>query len=273
MPELIGKTCEIGENNLSTTSVDPSLPTQGLPALGSQGFVALAQLGLLRAYLRQSLIAEVLADEPLSSEEGQQAVLMFLREHRLGDAETLEDFRIANALTPQALAMRMEQPLRLARHCQRLYRPKAEARFLERKQELDRVVYSLLRLRDEGLARELYLQLQEGEAAFADLAVQYAEGPERVTHGVVGPVRLRQAHPQLVERLCTAPVGVVQEPFRIADWWLVFRLESLTPATFDEAMALQMSRELFEQWLDQAVEGRFEQIRSELLGIVAASSR
>ena len=230
----------------------------------------MAHHGLLRPYLRQCLLAEALATEELSDDERRQALMAFAQERRLASGEALERFRIANLFTPEALALQMELPTRLRRHCERLYRPKAEARFLDRKQQLDRVVYSLLRLKDEGLARELYFQVQDGEATFADLAAQYAEGPERATRGIVGPVPLTQAHPQLVERLRTAAIGLVQEPFRIEQWWLLFRLESLTPATFDEPMALQMSQELFEQWLEQAVEARLEQLRSQLLAPVSA---
>lgn len=242
----------------------------GPPPLEGEALAVLAHCGLLRPYLRQTLMAQALAEEELTEEERRQALIAFAQQRRLANAEALDRFRIANLLTPAALTQQVELPTRLRHHCERLYRPKAEARFLERKQQLDRVVYSLLRLEDEGLARELYFQIQDGEATFADLAAQYAEGPERATRGIVGPVPLTQAHPQLVARLRTAPVGVVQEPFRIEQWWLLFRLESLTPATFDESMALQMSQELFEQWLEQAVEARLEQLRPQLLSPVTA---
>ena len=238
-------------------------------SLPPEAFAQLARHGLLRPFLRQSLMAEALADEVLSDEDRRQAMQAFAQQRQLANGEALERFRIANVLTPEALALQVELPIRLRLHCERLYRPKAEARFLERKQQLDRVVYSLLRLNDEGLARELYFQLQDGEATFADLAAQYAEGPERATRGIVGPVPLTQAHPQLVERLRTAPVAVVQEPFQIEKWWLLFRVESITPATFDEPMALQMSQELFEQWLEQAVEARLEQLRPHLVPPIA----
>ena len=98
---------------------------------------------------------------------------------------------------------------------------KAEARFLERKNELDQVVYSLLRLENSFLARELYLQIESGESNFADLAKRYAEGPERNTNGIVGPVSLTQAHPVLVEKLRVAQPGFCWNPFgsRIGGWW------------------------------------------------------
>ncbi len=75
-----------------------------------------------------------------------------------------------------------------AASCESNFAAKAEARFLERKNELDQVVYSLLRLENSFLARELYLQIESGESNFADLAKRYAEGPERNTNGIVGPV-------------------------------------------------------------------------------------
>jgi parvulin-like peptidyl-prolyl isomerase len=229
--------------------------------LGPQALALLAQHGLLRPLLRQVQLHSALAQEALSEEERQQALAAFAQEHRIGSAEELEQFRQAQMLSSEALTALIERPVRLKRHCERLFSPKAEARFLERKTQLDRVVYSLIRLSDEGLARELYLRLDEGEGDFADLAAEYSEGPERSTRGVVGPAPLTQAHPLLVERLRTAPAGVVQEPFRIERWWLVFRLESLTPATFDEAMAEQMSQELFDDWLEAEVASQLNTFR------------
>ena len=236
-----------------------------LPALK-----ALAECNLLRPFLRQSLVAEAVRCETLDDEDRRKALGRFAQEHQLEDLNALERFREQQLLSHHALTYQVELPVRLQLHCQRLYRPKAEARFLERKQHLDQVVYSLLRLRDAGLARELYLQLAEGEAAFADLAVAYSEGPEQATRGIVGPVALTQAHPQVVERLRSAQAGVIQEPFQIDQWWLLMRLESFTPASFDESMALRMSQELFEQWLEQAVETQLAHLRPRLLNNTAA---
>jgi parvulin-like peptidyl-prolyl isomerase len=248
-----------------TTTDHHVLPSTPVDHLSPPALALLARHGLLRPLLRQIYLDDTLAQVELSEEERQQALAAFAQQRQITSAETLEQFRQDQLLTEEALTALIERPVRLQRHCERSYRPKAEARFLQRKTELDRVVYSLIRLVDEGLARELYLQLDEGEVSFADLAAAHSEGPERSTRGVVGPVPLTQAHPLLVERLRTAPAGVVQEPFRIERWWLVFRLESLTPATFDEAMAAQMSEELFEDWLEAEVDVQLNALRSLLL--------
>lgn len=241
------------------------MPPPRLLRLPLESLRVLAEQGMLRPALRQSLMIEAVAGEVLTDEQRGNALRAFAQERGLDSPEALQRFCQTHLLSAAALNHQAELPLRVQLHCQRHYSAKAEARFLERKQQLDQVVYSLLRLKDPGLARELYFQLAEGDADFADLAALHAEGPERTTRGIVGPVPLTQAHPQLVERLRTARVGELQEPFQIEQWWLLFRLESLSPATFDEPMAVQMSQELFEAWLERTVQSRMEDLRPLLL--------
>lgn len=240
-------------------AVDPPLP------LSPEALRLLADHGLLRSLLRQTLLADAVADQVLTEEERNLALQGFAKQRSLDSQEALERFCQAQLLSREALSRQVELPLRVQQHCQQHFGSKAEARFLERKHQLDQVVYSLLRLRNEGLARELYLQLQDGEANFADLAARHSEGPEKATRGIVGPAPLNQGHPLLVQRLRTAQPGVLLEPFQIEQWWLVVRLESLRPASFDPTIALQMSQELFEQWLEQQVDLKIQQLRPAVL--------
>ena len=245
----------------SDSMVEARLP------LPPDALALLAAHGLLRPLLRQILLAEAVADQPLSNEQRQQALVGFAQQRGLDSQEALHRYCQAQLLSPEALSHQVEMPLRLQLHCYERYRPQAEARFLDRKQQLDQVVYSLLRLQSEGLARELFLQLQDGESSFSDLAVRYSEGPERNTGGIVGPVSLSQAHPLLVQRLRTAVAGVPLEPFQIEQWWVVVRLESHKPSSFDEQIALQMSQELFDQWLDARLDQWVQQLQPMLLPV------
>ena len=220
----------------------------------------LARHRLVRPLLRSLVLAELAADGPLQPDEHRQALEAFLREQNLTSEGELDAFLKLNLLRQDELEEQVVQPLRLQRYVAQHFLPKAEARFFQRKEQLDRVVYSLLRLEDGGLARELYLQINEGEADFSELAARFAEGPERTTRGIVGPVPLMQAHPQLAERLRAATPGVLMEPFRIERWWLVVRLESYSPATLDDATAQQMARELFEESVEEQVERRLSQL-------------
>ena len=238
----------------------PPLVASAPPVLNTDQLDLLARHRLVRPLLRSMVMAELAAEVPVEPEERRQALEAFLREQSLEGPEALQAFLRVNLLRQEELEEQVVQPLRLQRYVALHYLPKAEARFLQRKTQLDRVVYSLLRLEDAGLARELYLQINEGEADFSELAARYAEGPERTTRGIVGPVPLMQAHPVLAERLRAASPGVLMEPFRIEQWWLVVRMESYSPAVLDESTAHQMARELFDEAVEEQVERRLGQL-------------
>jgi parvulin-like peptidyl-prolyl isomerase len=224
----------------------------------------LADQQLLRTALKAHLLDQALAPVILSEEEQNQSLSAFAQQQGIADAEALNVYQARHLLTLERLRLLAERPLRIQRHCSEAFAHKAEARFLDRKTALDRVVYSLLRLPDPGLARELYLRIADGEADFAELAQNYSQGPERQTRGIVGPVPIEQAHPELVRRLRSNPAGTLLEPFRVENWWLVLRVESYSPANFDERTRDAMARELFEAWLEDEVDTQLAAISAEL---------
>jgi len=214
---------------------------------------------LLEPLAQKLVVAEAVAGETVTDEERSQTLQTFREQRNLTDEGELSHFLSEAGISAEDLEWQLLLPLRIERHCQGHFRHKAEARFLERKNQLDQVVYSLLRVKDRFLARELYLRIAGGEANFADLAAEFSEGPERATKGIVGPVPLTQAHPALAEKLRTSSPGQLQEPMGIAEWWLVVRLERYTPASFDEATAQQMTNELFQEWVRDEARLRLRQ--------------
>ena len=211
---------------------------------------------LLRSLVQRQVVAEAVGTVVVTADEQEQLIHAYRQRNRLQEDGALQDHLRQRGLDQADLIWQLELPVRIQRHSQELFGAKAEQRFLERKNTMDQVVYSLLRLKDRFLAWELYLQVSEGESDFAALAAQYAEGPERTTRGVMGPVSLTQAHPALAERLRTNPPGTLMEPFQIQEWWLVVRLERYLPASFDAAMNNKMCAELFEQWIQEEVTRR-----------------
>lgn len=216
----------------------------------------LARHQLLLPLLRQSVIAEAIAGVSLSEEERQQAQKAWLQQKAIQSPDQLQGHLASHGMSEADALWQAELPLRIRHHSHAQFLHRAEQRFLSRKQQLDTVIYSLLRVSSEALANELYLRIAEGEADFAELAASYAEGPEQATRGVVGPVPLLQAHPALANVLRTSQPGELRPPLAIEPWWLVVRLESLQPASFDEAMQNRMTHELFEEWVDAEVKER-----------------
>lgn len=239
----------------------PASPSKALPALNSAALTHLSRHGLLKPLVEREVIAEEVSSIPMSDEESRALIGQFCKRHQIEVPGALEHWLSEQALSMEDLAWQLSLPSRIERYARQQFGAKAESRFLQRKTQLDQVVYSLLRVKDGGLARELFLRIQSGEATFADLAARYAEGPEQSTHGIVGPVPLTQAHPVLAEKLRTNAVGTLLQPFAIEQWWLVVRPERLQSACFDEAMALQMSKELFDQWVGEEVARRLRELK------------
>ena len=241
---------------MSSGTVVPELKR----AISAEGRALLNRFNLLQPLVQQMLASQAIGHVVVSEEQLEQARLDLLHQCGFDGTSQWADLLEMLGRNEDEVLQRLSHSIRLRSLRRERFAVKAEARFLERKNELDQVVYSLLRLKNSRLARELYLQIDSGESNFADLAKRYAEGPERNTNGIVGPVSLTQAHPVLVEKLRVAQPGVLLEPFRISDWWLVVRLERYSPATFTDEVSDQMCQEMFDLWVDEETAASLSQL-------------
>jgi len=214
---------------------------------------------LLRPLIERMARADAVAGEAFDPALVQQQLEEFCRQRQLQNSEELAIELGKLGLTEADMRWKLSLNQRIQRHCDEHYRHKAEARFLQRKNDLDQVVYSLIRVKDAMLARELYFRIAAGEATFSELASTYAEGPEKSSHGIIGPAPLSKGHPALAERLRVVTPGTLLEPFAVADWNLVVRLEQYTPATFNDQVAAKMAAELFEEDVQAEVSRRLNE--------------
>lgn len=206
----------------------------------------LQRYGLLQELVvRWTRSAEVEHIQP-SDGTVQQARQALSQQLGLESADRLEDHYRQLGQDPDLILWQVLLPQRVRDHCRATYGPKAEARFLDRKAELDAVVYSLLRVREPGLANELFLRISGAEASFGDLAATYSEGHEKATRGLIGPAPMAKAHPVLRDLLRTATPGAVNPPISLEGWQLIVRLESRIPAVLDDTTRVLMEQELFE---------------------------
>lgn len=223
---------------------------------------ALTRANLLRQFVYYQVLQEVLGSDRIEPEKLEALKQNYFRSNGITDQQGLDRLMTKQGYTQADLLWQIELPYRVNHYCQEHFLPKAEARFLDRKNSLDQVTYSLLRLADGSLARELYHRILEGEATFTDLARDYSEGAERNSSGIVGPAPLAQGHPLLSQRLRSAKPGDLIPPFQIEQWWLVVRLESYQPASLDDATRQRMAQELFDEWIQAETTSRIAALSS-----------
>jgi|UniRef100_UPI0040479BD7 parvulin-like peptidyl-prolyl isomerase len=210
--------------------------------------------GLNRELARAQVQEAVAAVVPLAPEE-EHALASTLMEGEAGSSQAgRQAWLAARGWGPEDVLAIASLAERLRRWSAWRFDEEVEIRFLDRKDDLDRVVYSLLRVSDRALAEELYLRVREEGASFRSLAEQFSEGPETETGGLIGPIAMTAAHPELAKRLRVGREGQIWPTFAIGDVWLVVRLERLLPAQLDAPTRAQMLHELFERWLGEQVE-------------------
>lgn len=217
---------------------------------------------LLEQLVVRELMAQAAESEQLSPEQEQQVQQILSKKYEVSDPKNLEASLRDRGIDPALTIWQAALPMKLHAYALRTFSPKAEAHFLQRKNQLDRVVYSLLRIQSGDMAQELYLRIAEGEANFADLAGRFSEGSEKATKGIVGPVPMMKAHPILAELLRTSKPGELRQPIQVENWFLVVRLESYTPASLDTATKGQMAQELFQAWAQEEATRRIQAMKA-----------
>ena len=178
----------------------------------------------------------------------------------LGD-QTLDQYLASREISPEQfdLDLRLDECLRLFSEQQ--FGAGIEDQFLSSNGGHDQIVYSLMRVKDPGLARELWIRLEEGEDTFSELASKFGEGPEATKRGVIGPTPIGSIHPkELASLLRSLQIGEIHPPRQLGDWIIILRLEDLKPARLDSSMRAYLLQQQLSKFLRARVKSRLSGI-------------
>jgi parvulin-like peptidyl-prolyl isomerase len=209
----------------------------------------LAQYQILPQLAREIIIDQAIADIQCTPEEEATARQKFYQQNQIATDEQIPAWLEQQGMTPAQLEHVALREIKLEKFKQATWDSQVESYFLKSKGQLDRVVYSLIRTKDAGVAQEIYFRIHEQEASFAELARQYSQGPEAQTGGLIGPVELNTPHPQIAQMLMTSQSGQLWPPTRVGDWFAIIRLEQYISAQLDPPMRQRLLDELFKNWL------------------------
>lgn len=233
----------------------------------------LLQEGILRR-LALELLQRRLRDSVVFSPEEEPLVIS-----RLWQGIALDPPRSLAAGWIEALPAMLQGPvrdrwdqIRLQKWMEETYRDRIDPYFLERRDDLEQIVYGMIRLRNQGAAEELYLRLLDDGADFGELASAHSLGDERFTRGLVGPMLISQPHPTIRAVLQNLAVGDLQPPFRVDNWILLVRMEHRQPARLNDTLQLQLSQELLQKDLDAALDAQLSELYPALLAAFPPSS-
>jgi len=209
--------------------------------------------GLIPQLVREMTLDRCTSEITITPEEQELASQQVYQKLGLDTDEKRELWLKLQGLTAAQLESKAIREVKLVKFKQTTWGNKVNSAFLERKQQLDRVIYALLCTKDFAIAQELYFRIKEGEQSFDELAREYSQGPEAQTGGLIGPVEIGAIHPTLAKMLIASDVGQLQPPTVIGELIVLVRLERLLPVTLDRPMQQRLIEESFDKWLKESV--------------------
>lgn len=218
---------------------------------GAEVISLLQKYWMLPQLHRELVLDDRLAAIECSQEEVFSAYKTFYHKYQINSDADREAWLERNHCTLEQFEHSVLRTIKLDRFKSEAFSNKVDTYFLQRKAQLDRAIYSLLRVTDAHLAQELFFRIQDGEATFTELVKQYSGGQETEVGGLVGPHEFSVPHPILAAKLKSLQPGQLAAPIQIAEWFVIVRLEKYLPAKLDDAMRARLTEELYEQWLQE----------------------
>ena len=216
--------------------------------------------GLVRRMdLRAQLLIRHLEEEiaqlvPVDSSWLESALPKFL------SGNTLDATLATHGWTREDLELNIWRPEALRRFAEQRFGPGVEEQFLKEGGNSDQVVYSMIRLQDAALAREVWIRIEENEMSFSEAASQFGGGQESSHLGVIGPLKVGQIYPiELREHIRNLQPGQVQPPVRLGDWLVLLKLEKITLSTFNDETRSKILDSQLRRFLENRAKRIFDQ--------------
>ncbi|BAZ43060.1 PpiC-type peptidyl-prolyl cis-trans isomerase [Chondrocystis sp. NIES-4102] len=211
----------------------------------------LTQYQMLPKLAQEILIDKIIVGVECSEEENTQTYNQFCQQNQLTSPEQVQEWLDSQGMNHEQLQHLITKKLRLEKYKEQTWGDQVDAHFIKRKSQLDRVVYSLIRVEKPEVAQELYFRIKDDENTFSALAMEYSQGTEAQTGGLIGPVEINAPHPKIAQILATCQPGQLIPPTRVGEWIVIVRLENYLSAKLDPPMRQRMLDELFYQWLNK----------------------
>ena len=230
-------------------------------AIKDLGTDMLERTNLLHNIVKESLISETIDSIILSDQEVKEIIQNFMLSAKINDEKDLENFLDNNNISRNRLESKLIRSNKIIKYYLYTFNPKAKEYFENNKNSFNKVTYAMIRTKDNGLARELYLQIESGEGNIYDLASQYSEGEEKHSKGIIGPVPIIQSHKILRKYISNSKEGDLIEPFKIEDWWIILKIERLLYPSYSKNIETDICKNYFEEELEKRINSMIKELK------------
>ncbi len=211
----------------------------------------LSEINLLELFLKESIILETVKENiPHLPEDKKLLIDNWFKKFNQQITNELIDFPIKEIKNEENFFNILIRKSLWIDWCKENFSNDISIEFNEKKSSYDLITYQLLRTKNKNLSNELYFKITEDNESFEDLSLQYSEGSERFSKGIIGPVRANLPHPKLLDCLKNSTIDKVNSPIEIDGWWIICKLKKLEHAMLDDLLSTKISLELGNKYIN-----------------------
>ncbi len=127
---------------------------------------------------------------------------------------------------------------------------------LNKSKRFDTFEFAVIRVKEEGMAWEVYHRIKDDKENFETLARECSIGPEAATGGLTQPQPASSLHPEVAKRLSNLKPSEICEPFAIdPNSFFILKLLQVRNAQFTPQIERSLREDMFQQWIEKEIGG------------------
>ena len=213
----------------------------------------LSKYGLLTDFLKSKVLENKIKDINLSEVEKVEARNHYIKFFSLKDELLIEEHRKKNLLSKENLLYRMHLNKKVQKYCEDKYDEFIGKEYLSNKGKLDMVKYSMIRVKEYGLAMELYLKIKDDNEDFNELAKKYSIGIEKKTNGVIGLLPLERVNNIMRPKLSKNNLNIINKPFKYNNEWIICRLDEYKESKLDKNTVMNLKSKILDEEIEREI--------------------
>jgi parvulin-like peptidyl-prolyl isomerase len=213
----------------------------------------LSKYGLLTDFLKSKVLENKIKDINLSEFEKAEARDHYIKFFSLKNELLIEEHRKKNLLSKENLLYRMNLNKKVQKYCEDKYDEFIGKEYLSNKEKLDMVKYSMIRVKEYGLAMELYLKIKDDNEDFNELAKKYSIGIEKKTNGVIGLLPLERVNNIMRPKLSKNNLNFINKPFKYNNEWIICRLDEYKESKLDKNTVMNLKSKILDEEIEREI--------------------
>ena len=134
--------------------------------------------------------------------------------------------------------------------CMNKYKDELAQYFIKRKDYLDLYYFTIIKVKSEEVADEIYLRIKENESTFEEIKNTFSYANENFHAEKKGPISIDKMEDSIASLIKIGDLNQLFQPKLSNGLWLILRKDNILKAEFNHQQKIKLSLELGEKFLN-----------------------